>query len=136
MNPPRSRATGYHCSNNEVAINPGAKLRGNPFDYTPFQFRHPRYEYKIPQPANWPRRHVGAGGLFFRAPTEHPAHRSAYSFVFAMNATQPATGPAHAFLKFRNNSFYVILSRLFLLNKSSPTNPLIAGQRSNVFPQS
>jgi hypothetical protein len=71
---------------------------------------------------------------FFRFSIEHPPHRRTYLLIRAVGATYPAAGPTLSFLQLRDSSFNVIFSCLWSFYGDIPANPLIAGERSNVFP--
>src|SRR5579859_5326481 len=55
-------------------------------------------------------------------------------FLVAMGATRPATGPAHALLKLRNQAFDMLFSGLFPLDDCNPANPLVPGEWCDVLP--
>lgn len=53
----------------------------------------------------------------------------------AVRTTRPAARPAHAFAHLVETCRYAALSRLFFCRRGDPTDPLIARERRNVFPQ-
>jgi hypothetical protein len=70
----------------------------------------------------------------FRALIEYPLHRAAHLFICPVNTADPAARPAHAFEKFRDNSFYVIFSRCLLLDRDRPADPFVARERCEILP--
>ena len=51
-----------------------------------------------------------------------------------MGASDPTARSAHAFLNFTDQPLYMFLARLVLLYKTHPTDPLIAREGSEAFP--
>ena len=74
------------------------------------------------------------GRAFFRFSTEHPFLRPAQLFVLAVRAADPAAGTAHAFFEFSDGPFDVLFPGLVFFNKRHPTDPLVAGERSEAVP--
>jgi hypothetical protein len=82
----------------------------------------------------WPPSRRKQTVSFFELPTTQKFLRWAQRFIFSVNAPIPATRSAHSFLKLRDDPTDVLLPLLRCLDVSSPTNPLIAGERCDIFP--
>lgn len=71
---------------------------------------------------------------FFRSFCQDSFHRGADGFVFAVGAAEPAAGAADAVFEFADDSLYMVGTSFGLFRKSHPTNPFVAGQRSEALP--
>lgn len=58
----------------------------------------------------------------------------AFRLIRAMNTTQPTTRPTYTFIEFMDQPLHMFFSRLFFLNESNPTDPLVPGKRRKILP--
>ena len=74
------------------------------------------------------------GSFLLRTSSKYSLNGRAYGLIVPMDTPNPAAWPAFAFLKFTDESCYMLLSGISFLYGRNPTDPLVARERCTLFP--